>query len=76
MPLQPIPGMSGKPALAYQESVHGKLIASGNDKAAVCSDCHGNHDIRRANDPTSPVFRANVPKTCSKCHAGTGSICQ
>ncbi len=45
---QPIPGMAGKPALAYQESVHGKLVAAGNDKAAVCSDCHGEHDIRRA----------------------------
>jgi formate dehydrogenase gamma subunit len=67
---QAIPGMSGKPALAYQESVHGKLVAAGNDKAAVCSDCHGNHDIRRSNDPTSPVFRANVPQTCAKCHTG------
>jgi formate dehydrogenase gamma subunit len=67
---QAIPGMSGRPALAYQESVHGKLVASGNDKAAVCSDCHGNHDIRRSNDPTSPVYRANVPQTCAKCHTG------
>jgi formate dehydrogenase gamma subunit len=44
------------------------LIAGGNDKAAVCSDCHGEHDIRAPSDPSSPVFRANVPKTCSKCH--------
>lgn len=65
---QPIPGMPGKPALAYQESVHGKLAASGNEKAAVCSDCHGSHDIRPPNDPTSPVFHANVPQTCAKCH--------
>ena len=60
--------MSGKPALAYQESVHGKLVAAGNEKAAVCSDCHGSHDIRRAGDFTSPVFRTNVPMTCAKCH--------
>ena len=67
---QAMPGMAGKPALAYQESVHGKLVAAGNDKAAVCSDCHGSHDIRRAGDITSPVFRANVPMTCAKCHTG------
>jgi cytochrome b subunit of formate dehydrogenase len=67
---QAMPGMGGKPALAYQESVHGKLVAAGNDKAAVCSDCHEAHDIRRAGDFTSPVFRANVPKTCAKCHGG------
>ncbi len=71
---QPIPGMAGKPALAYQESVHGKLMAAGNDRAAVCSDCHGNHDIRPSNDPTSPVFRTNVPKTCSGCHASQAAI--
>jgi formate dehydrogenase gamma subunit len=67
---QPMPGASGKPALAYQESVHGKLVAAGNDKAAVCSDCHNSHDIRRAGDFTSPIFHANVPKTCAKCHTG------
>ena len=43
--------------------------AAGNDKAAVCSDCHGEHEVLAPNDPTSPVFRANVPKTCSKCHS-------
>jgi cytochrome b subunit of formate dehydrogenase len=61
--------LAGMPALAYQESVHGKLIASGDDKAAVCSDCHGEHDILRAGDPNSSVFHANVPKTCAKCHS-------
>jgi formate dehydrogenase gamma subunit len=65
---QAMPGVSGMPALAYQESVHGKLVAAGNEKAAVCSDCHDSHDIRAAGDFTSTVFRANVPKTCSKCH--------
>jgi formate dehydrogenase gamma subunit len=67
---QAIPGMAGKPALAYQESVHGRLIAAGDDKAAVCSDCHEAHDIRHSGDSTSPVFHRNIPKTCSKCHAG------
>jgi formate dehydrogenase gamma subunit len=67
---QKIPGVGSMPALAYQESVHGKLIAAGNDKAAVCSDCHNSHDIKPAGDFTSTVFRANVPKTCSKCHTG------
>ncbi len=56
---RPIPGMAGKPALAYQESVHGKLVAAGNDKAAVCSDCHGTHDIRRAE--RSSLRRSSAP---------------
>jgi formate dehydrogenase gamma subunit len=70
---QSIPGVSGKPALAYQESVHGKLVAAGNEKAAVCSDCHDAHDIKPAGDFTSTVYRANIPKTCSKCHTGEES---
>jgi predicted CXXCH cytochrome family protein len=37
---------------------------------AVCTDCHGVHDIRPAKDPASPVLRANLAATCRKCHAG------
>jgi cytochrome c3-like protein len=36
---------------------------------ALCSDCHGVHDITRADDPRSGV-RANLVVTCRKCHAG------
>ena len=66
---QAIPGMTGKIAVAYQESVHGRLSASGNTRAAICSDCHGTHNILPPGDPASPVFHRNVPKTCAQCHA-------
>jgi predicted CXXCH cytochrome family protein len=36
--------------------------------AAVCTDCHGVHDIRRVRDPESRVVKANLVKTCQKCH--------
>ena len=29
----------------YLTSVHGKLRAKGDDKVAVCTDCHGVHDL-------------------------------
>ena len=61
-------GHSSAMVTAYEDSVHGKAVAAGNDKAAVCTDCHGNHDIRPANDPQSPIFKFNVPNTCAKCH--------
>ena len=38
-------GMSSAPFNSYQQSVHGKAVAAGSDKAAVCTDCHGEHDI-------------------------------
>lgn len=35
---------------------------------AVCYDCHGVHDIKKIDDPTSTVFRENLLKTCQQCH--------
>ncbi|HET7787509.1 MAG TPA: cytochrome c3 family protein [Myxococcales bacterium] len=40
---------------------------------ALCTDCHGVHDIARASDPASPVMKANLLATCRKCHAGAGA---
>jgi cytochrome b subunit of formate dehydrogenase len=61
-------GMTAAPFNSYQESVHGKAVAAGSDKAAVCTDCHGEHDILSATDPKSPINKFNVPATCAKCH--------
>ena len=73
---QPIPGMAGKPALAYQESVHGKLMAAGNNKAAVCSDCHGNHEILPSNDPLRRSSAATCQRPALSATPVTGPICQ
>jgi hypothetical protein len=53
----------------YLTSVHGKLRAKGDDKVAVCTDCHGVHDLRPAADSRSNVHPLNVAQTCSRCHA-------
>jgi hypothetical protein len=53
----------------YQTSVHGIKFAAGDTKVAVCTDCHGVHDIRPASDPRSPVHPLNVATTCSRCHS-------
>jgi hypothetical protein len=42
----------------------------GRRLAAVCTDCHGVHDIQKADDPNSSVMAANLQKTCQKCHPG------
>lgn len=59
---------TSKPFFAYRESVHGRSVAAGSEKAAVCSDCHGAHDILPPNNPQSKIFKANTPETCKKCH--------
>jgi len=61
-------GVSSAPFASYQESVHGMAVAAGSDTAAVCTDCHGTHDILDARDPKSPIAKLNVPATCAKCH--------
>ncbi len=52
----------------YKESVHGKAVATGKTEAPVCQDCHGDHNVHRADDPVSKVYRLNVPVTCGRCH--------
>ncbi len=35
---------------------------------AVCTDCHGVHDILSVKDPRSVVMKVNLLKVCRKCH--------
>jgi predicted CXXCH cytochrome family protein len=53
----------------YVTSVHGKRLAAGDTKVAVCTDCHSVHDLRAPGDPRSTVNPVNVATTCSRCHA-------
>ncbi len=55
--------------IEYRTSVHGQRLAKGDTKVAVCSSCHGNHEILAASDPGSAVYPTNVAKTCGACHA-------
>jgi cytochrome b subunit of formate dehydrogenase len=61
-------GVSEQMVASYQQSVHGHAVAAGSEKAAVCTDCHGTHEILDAKDSKSPIFKFNVPSTCGQCH--------
>lgn len=56
------------PLDSYLLSIHGELNREGNEDAALCTDCHGVHEIRPKNDPRSKVYAANIPETCGRCH--------
>lgn len=56
---------------SYSTSVHGKALASmGLTVTAVCTSCHGTHNMNPADDLSSPVNKMNIPGTCGKCHLG------
>jgi cytochrome b subunit of formate dehydrogenase len=61
-------GQSAQMVASYEQSVHGHAVAAGSEKAAVCTDCHGTHEILDAKDAKSPIFKFNVPQTCGHCH--------
>jgi predicted CXXCH cytochrome family protein len=41
-------------------------------ESAVCTDCHGVHEILKTDDPASMVHPDNLLATCQKCHPGVG----
>jgi predicted CXXCH cytochrome family protein len=58
----------------YQTSGHGMRLKSGDKRVAVCSDCHGAHDILPPQDPASRVFASNIPRTCGRCHGDSALV--
>ncbi|GBD84292.1 cytochrome c nitrite reductase pentaheme subunit [bacterium BMS3Abin02] len=52
---------------AYEESVHGEALTTGNPDVPTCTDCHGVHDVKgpHVNSP----FRLFSPQICAACHA-------
>ena len=63
------PGLRVDQFQQYKTSVHGQKWATGDTKVAVCTDCHGVHDLRAPSDPRSNVHPTNIATTCSHCHA-------
>jgi hypothetical protein len=63
------PGLRVDQFQQYKTSVHGMKWAKGDVNVAVCTDCHGIHDLRAPSDPRSNVHPTNIATTCSHCHA-------
>lgn len=58
---------SETPYQEYMKSVHGRALFEKGllQYAAVCTDCHGVHDIKGVGEPH---LMAKDPKTCGRCH--------
>lgn len=64
------------PVVSYEHSIHGVAFAQGRTNAAVCSDCHGTHDLHRSQNAVSRVNRAHIPETCGRCHQNVAAVYQ
>lgn len=70
-------GISSMVERTYLEDFHGVTInfykkqgAKIWPNKAVCTDCHGIHDIQPISSPQSPVIKENLVTTCQQCHPG------
>ena len=70
-------GLSSRVVQTYRQEFHGVTTEIYKTRyptvwcyKAVCTDCHGVHDIRQSDDPASSVHKINLPTTCGKCHEG------
>ncbi len=68
-------GISTNVLNTYLQDFHGVSISfsrrqdpNSSSLKAVCTDCHGVHDIKKTDDPESRVIKANLVKTCQQCH--------
>jgi hypothetical protein len=68
-------GMSPNVLSTYLADFHGvaSTLQRGNDDdhrlAAVCTDCHGVHDIKSTYGEAAGVMKANLVNVCRRCHA-------
>ncbi len=54
----------------YSKSIHGAALFEKNSTdVPACTDCHGEHKIRRIDDPSSTVYKTAIYSTCGNCHA-------
>jgi cytochrome b subunit of formate dehydrogenase len=49
----------------FSQSVHGELLAKGDDRGPVCSDCHTAHRITATDKPD---FLLDIVAECGTCH--------
>ncbi len=60
----------------YKNSIHGKAVSLGSEKAADCISCHATtaiHDIYKKDNKLAMVNEKNRIETCKQCHKDVNS---
>lgn len=63
-------GCHSEQLTTYRDTFHAQVSALGYVETAHCWDCHEAHEVLPGSNPKSTVAKANLTKTCGKCHAG------
>ncbi len=63
-------GLASDRFQTFSDSYHGLASKAGAVEVANCASCHGIHDIKPSSDSTSRINKANLARTCGKCHPG------
>jgi predicted CXXCH cytochrome family protein len=70
-------GISTSVLQSYLQDFHGVTVTFYSKQKgdvtswkAVCTDCHGVHDIAVVNTANAAKLKANLANNCKKCHAG------
>jgi len=58
----------------YVDRLHERGVERGVTVTAVCTSCHGGHDVLPATDPASSIHADNVNGTCLACHVGASEV--
>lgn len=73
-------GLSTNVLQTYLSDFHGATASLARARprgdgrvTALCTDCHGVHDITRVDEPGSRVVKENLARTCQRCHPGAGA---
>ncbi|NPV75532.1 MAG: hypothetical protein HPY59_04070 [Anaerolineae bacterium] len=62
----------GEQASQLNDSIHGEALATGNENAPLCTDCHNPHSQQPVRDEKGGLTlsgRHEIPQTCARCHS-------
>ncbi len=52
-----------------KHTFHKTVVDDGNDKSAMCKDCHGKHDVRSPKIEGAKFSKSTLVNDCGECHS-------
>ncbi|MGE5315379.1 MAG: cytochrome b/b6 domain-containing protein [Acidobacteriota bacterium] len=72
--IEPVQCQSCHKQAPAKHAFHKTVVAEGADKAELCKDCHGTHDVTSPKDPASKFHPSHVAEACAQCHGGEKDV--